>query len=185
MLHQRSHPSVTLPFYAKVVPTSIPDLVLSITKHDNSKSQPVSSEYNFWNHLYVCGINHFFIALFFWVKIIVTISIIKGTMYLSYIWKNNINQLFGLGSSFLASFVTTSITMENSKGLCTEPWWSSTFTSKLLLYEASVLTMVLAQLYKSITACTSQSYTPDFLMAYLITSLGSLSNAFTRSTKVR
>ena len=43
-------------------------------------------------------------------------------------------------------------------------------------------TTVLASLNRAITAATSHSSTPDNLRAHLTTSLGTLSNAFSRST---
>ena len=71
------------------------------------------------------------------------------------------------------------------KGFSTEPWCSPTFTTKLLLSPAHVTTM-LTHLYSAITACTSHSSTPDFLMAHLnnlVTSIGTLSSAFSTSAK--
>jgi len=56
-------------------------------------------------------------------------------------------------------------------------------TAKPLLLPKTVITTVLAPVYIDITADTNHSSTPTLCIAYLITSLGTLSKAFSKSTK--
>jgi len=56
-------------------------------------------------------------------------------------------------------------------------------TSKYLLLAQSVLTTVFVPVYIDTTANTSHSSTPNLCIAHLITSLGTLSKAFSKSTK--
>ena len=51
------------------------------------------------------------------------------------------------GRPLLASLETTSMTAVNNSGLSTDPWCKPTFTSKLSLSPASVLTTVQASVY--------------------------------------
>ena len=69
--------------------------------------------------------------------------------------------------------------------LSTDPWWTPTFTSNSVLYPCFVLTTVLALLYIVITVWTSLSSIPSCLNAHLTTSLGTLSNAFSKSTNAK
>ena len=82
------------------------------------------------------------------------------------------------GRPLLASLETTSMTAANNSGLSTDPWCKPTFTSKLSLSPAFVLTIVQASVYNAITVRMSHSSTPSFRKAHLTTSLGTLSNAF-------
>ena len=75
-----------------------------------------------------------------------------------------------------------SSTMMKSKGLSTDPWWTLTFTSNSLLKPSPTWTHCpLADI--PWTNLTIQSSTPSFLRANQITFRGTLSNAFSRSTK--
>ena len=71
-----------------------------------------------------------------------------------------------------------SITIKNSRWLNTDPWCNPTFTLNALLSPPVVLTTVCAPSYIAMTAFTNHSSTPVFLRAHLVTSLGTLSNAF-------
>src|SRR5260221_10336835 len=53
------------------------------------------------------------------------------------------------------------------------------------MFPSSAQTAVRAPSYIDITVDTNHSSTPDFLRAHLITSRGTLSNAFSRSTKAK
>ena len=69
------------------------------------------------------------------------------------------------GRTFLASLETTSMTTANWSGLNTDPWCKPTFTSKLSLNAASVLTTVQTSVYNAITVRMNHSSTPSFLKA--------------------
>jgi len=58
-----------------------------------------------------------------------------------------------------------------------------TFTLNALLSPSVVLTTVCAPSHIAMTAFTIHSSSPAFLRAHLVTSLGTLSNAFSKSTK--
>src|SRR6476619_5353895 len=73
--------------------------------------------------------------------------------------------------------------MVNSSGLSTDPWCTSTLTSNFSLVEGPTLTAVVAPSYIVIITFTIHSSTPTFLRAHQTTSRGTLSNAFSRSTK--
>ena len=89
------------------------------------------------------------------------------------------------GKPARSSLEIISITITNSKGLSTDPWSNPTFTLNALLSPSVVLTTVCAPSYIAMTAFTNHSSTPSFLRAHLVTSLGTLSNAFSKSTKAK
>ena len=71
-----------------------------------------------------------------------------------------------------------SITVTDSKGLDTNPRYSPTFISNVFLSPSVVLTTVCAPSCIALTAFTNHSSTSAFLRAHLLTSLGTLLNAF-------
>ena len=75
--------------------------------------------------------------------------------------------------------------MMKSKGLSTEPWWTPTFTLNLLPSTLFIPTLLLLPEYIAITILTNHSITPSFLKDHLTTSLGTLSKAFSGSTKAK
>ena len=77
-----------------------------------------------------------------------------------------------------SSLEIISITVTNSRGLKTDPWCNPTFTLNALLSPSVVLTTVCAPSYIAMAALTNLSCTTAFLRAHLVTSLGTLSNAF-------
>ena len=74
-----------------------------------------------------------------------------------------------------------SSTMMKSKGLSTDPWWTSTFTSNSWLKPTQTRLCKLA--YIPWTNRAIHSSTPSFLRAHQITFRRTRSNAFSRSTK--
>ena len=75
-------------------------------------------------------------------------------------------------------------TMMKSSGLRTEPWWTPTPTPNSSLYPSPTLTLLLTSLYMDWTRRTSHSSIPSLRIAHQMTSRGTRSNAFSRSTKV-
>src|SRR2546425_6076015 len=75
------------------------------------------------------------------------------------------------------------ITMLNKIWLSTDPWCTPTLTSKLSLSSPFLLTAVVTPSYKLLITFTIHSYTPTCLRAHHKTSCGTLSNAFSKSTK--
>ena len=71
----------------------------------------------------------------------------------------------------------------HSQGQSTAPWWTPTFTSKSSEKPFPTLTAVLASTYVYITVLINHSSTPSFRKAHFTTSLGTLSKAFSKSTK--
>ena len=74
-------------------------------------------------------------------------------------------------------------TMMKSSGLRTEPWWTPTPTPNSSLYPSPTLTLLLTSLYMDWTRCTNHSSIPSLRIAHQMTSRGTRSNAFSRSTK--
>ena len=73
----------------------------------------------------------------------------------------------------------------NSSGLRTDPWCTPTLTLKALLSLPFNLTFVVASSYIALITDTIHSFTPKCLSAHQTTSLGTLSNAFSKSTKAK
>src|SRR5206468_3174192 len=71
----------------------------------------------------------------------------------------------------------------NNKGLSTEPWCTPTFTSKSSLMLSLTLTAVFTSSYIDCITLTNHSSTFSFLRDHQRISLGTLSNAFSKSTK--
>ena len=76
-----------------------------------------------------------------------------------------------------------SSTILNSSGLKTEPWCIPPLTLKALLYLPFILTFVEASSYIAFITDTIHSSTPRYLSIHQTTSRGTLSNAFSKSTK--
>ena len=74
-------------------------------------------------------------------------------------------------------------TMMKSRGLRTEPWWTPTPTPNSSLYPSPTLTLLLTSLYMDWTRRTNHSSIPSLRIAHQMTSRGTRSNAFSRSTK--
>ncbi|KAF7663340.1 hypothetical protein LDENG_00211810, partial [Lucifuga dentata] len=89
------------------------------------------------------------------------------------------------GDSCLTSSVSLSITTANKKGLRADPWCSPTSTLNSSVTPTAHLTTVLQLSYMSCTTLTYFSATPDFLIQHHSSSLGTLSYAFSRSTKAQ
>ncbi|KAJ8356648.1 hypothetical protein SKAU_G00194420 [Synaphobranchus kaupii] len=89
------------------------------------------------------------------------------------------------GDSCLTSSVNLSITIANKKGLRADPWCNPTPTLNASVTPTAHLTTVTLSSYMSCTLLTYFSDTPDFLMQYHTSSLGTLSYAFSRSTKTQ
>merc|ERR1712002_691096 len=89
------------------------------------------------------------------------------------------------GHPVLNSMERASSTMMNSRGLNTEPWCTPILTSKGSLNAVPTLTLALALWYIACTVLISTSGTPSLRMAHQSTARGTLSKAFSRSTKAR
>ena len=89
------------------------------------------------------------------------------------------------GKVLLHFFKSASRTISNSKRRYTEPWWTPIFTSNLSHKVLFTLITLLLFLYIVITALIDHSSTPNFLITHLTTSLGTRSNAFSRSTEAK
>jgi len=89
------------------------------------------------------------------------------------------------GKATLNSLDKASVTITNSRGLHAEPWYIADFTSKLLLllYIYTFLTTVFAPVYIDMTADTNRSSTHSLCIAHLITSVRTLSKAFSKYTQ--
>ena len=83
----------------------------------------------------------------------------------------------------LPNLVTKSTTTAKRKGDSTDPWCIPTLTSNSSDNSESTITLVFAPSYRLITGQTKTSGIPFFLIAYSNTFLGTLSKAFSRSTK--
>ena len=94
-------------------------------------------------------------------------------------YKNAINE------PCLTFSVRTSITMINKSRLKADPWWTPTFTENELYSSSSSETAVLQPLWREITPFIKYSGTPFCLKVKWITSLGSQSNIFSRSTIIK
>ena len=94
-----------------------------------------------------------------------------------------------MSSAYSNSLSTPSGTSDNiyhhckNKGDSTDPWCIPTLTSNSSDNSESTQTFVFAPSYRLITDLTIMSGTPFFLIAHSKTFLGTLSKAFTRSTK--
>src|SRR5664279_2422076 len=88
-----------------------------------------------------------------------------------------------IGKPSLNSLDRASSTMMNSKGLSTEPWCTPTLTTNALLTLPFTFTAVDASSYIDLITDTIHSSTPNFRKAHHTTSLGTLSKAFSKSTK--
>ena len=73
----------------------------------------------------------------------------------------------------------------NRKGLNADPWCNPTLTLKLSVVPTAHLTTVLLPSYISCTSHTYFSIIPDFLIQYHSSSLGTLLQAFSRSTHIQ
>jgi len=87
------------------------------------------------------------------------------------------------GKATLNSLDKASMTITNSKVLNAEPWCIPTFTSKPSLLPQTVLTTVFEPVYIETTADSSYFSTPNLHIAYHITSLRTISKAFSKYTK--
>ena len=88
------------------------------------------------------------------------------------------------GRPSLTLCVTASITIMKSSELSTEPWCTPTLTpNHSLTHPPYDLILVLVCLYMAITALTNHSSTPNFLMAYSTTFLGTLPKGFLKVYK--
>ena len=83
----------------------------------------------------------------------------------------------------LAKAVMTSTTTARRKGGSTDPWCITTLTSSSSTNSKSTLTLVFAPSYRFITDLTNTSGIPFFLIAHSNTFLGTLTLAFSLSTK--
>ena len=86
-----------------------------------------------------------------------------------------------LSTQYMANSVTTSTTKK--KGDNTDPWCIPTLTSNSSDNSQSTLALVFAPSYRLITDLTQTSGIPFFFIAHSNTFLGTLSNAFSWSTK--
>ena len=114
---------------------------------------------------------------------IISSSLSTAALEVSHRTRSSANSM-AQGGSLSISEASTSMMVMKSRGLIADPWCSPTFTLKYSVFPSLVVTLVSQSSYISWMILMYASGTLFFRRLHHINSLGTLSYAFSRSTKI-